>query len=86
MNATTPINDEVRYRAAVGPRADYYVPRFLSFDRPGASKASWHWPAFFVSFPWMLYRRMWRTALVVFLISIGVGIVEAIVLPIVGEQ
>jgi Tfp pilus assembly major pilin PilA len=86
MNATIPINDEVRYRAAVGPRADYYVPRFLSFDRPGASKASWNWPAFFVTLPWMLYRRMWLTALVVFLISMGVGIVEAVLVPMVGEH
>ena len=86
MNATTPISDEVRYRAAVGPRADYYVPRFLSFDRPGASKASWNWPAFFVTFPWMLYRRMWLTALVVFLISIGVGIVAGVVTAMLGEH
>jgi type IV secretory pathway VirB2 component (pilin) len=86
MNATAPITDEARYRAAVGPRADYYVPRFLSFDRPGGSKASWNWPAFFVTLPWMLYRRMWSTALVVFLISIAIGLVNAFLVPLIGSS
>ena len=48
------------YRAAVGPsKADFYAPKFQRFDEPGASKVSWNWPAFFVSFIWFLYRRMY---------------------------
>ena len=47
------------YRAAVGPNADFYIPKFLRFDQPGAARTSWNWPAFFASFYWFLYRRMY---------------------------
>jgi Tfp pilus assembly major pilin PilA len=58
---------EELYRAAVGEsKAHYYVPKFQRFDEPGASRVSWNWPAFFVSFFWMLYRRMYVPALVYF--------------------
>lgn len=51
---------EALYRAAVGPsNADFYVPIFMRFDQPGASKISWNWSAFLVSFYWFLYRRMY---------------------------
>ena len=64
MNAEASTPMENLYRAAVGDsRADYYVPRFLRFDAPGASKASWNWPAFFVAFFWGLYRRMYGKSL-----------------------
>ena len=46
------------YELAVGPNRDYYVPRFEEFDR-GGSQMSWHWPAFFVTSPWFLYRKMY---------------------------
>jgi hypothetical protein len=75
---------EALYRAAVGAeKADYYVPRFMRFDQPGAPTRSWHWPAFFVSFFWFLYRRMYRDwalycLLVPFLLAVGSGIVSAI--------
>lgn len=58
---------EELYRAAVGAsKAGYYVPLFQRFDQPGASRISWNWPAFFVSFFWMLYRRMYLLALAYF--------------------
>ena len=57
MNATETSREKL-YRAAVGPRADFYVPLFLRFDQAGASGRSWNWSAFFVSFYWFLYRRM----------------------------
>lgn len=51
------------YSAAVGPaKADYYVPIFLRFDDPDGGRASWNWPAFFVTFYWLLYRRMYGIA------------------------
>ena len=46
------------YQAAIGPNSDYYLPRFEEFDRAGAAPG-WHWPAFFVTSPWFLYRKMW---------------------------
>jgi Tfp pilus assembly major pilin PilA len=56
--------NEALYRAAVGEsKADYYLPLFQRFDQPGASRVSWNWPAFFVTFFWLLYRRMFGLAL-----------------------
>jgi Tfp pilus assembly major pilin PilA len=75
---------EALYRAAVGSeKADYYAPRFMRFDQPDASTRSWHWPAFFASFFWFLYRRMYRNwaiycLLVPFLLALGSGIVTSI--------
>jgi hypothetical protein len=68
LDTQQPISSEVLYRAAVGEaKASYYVPRFLGFDAPGASKISWNWPAFFVTFFWLLYRRMYGLAFTYFL-------------------
>ena len=46
------------YQVAIGPNHDYYLPRFEQFDR-GGSTIGWHWPAFFATSPWFLYRKMW---------------------------
>jgi Tfp pilus assembly major pilin PilA len=57
-----PSRNEQLYRAAVGEKkADYYVPLFDRFDQ-GRSLVSWNWPAFFVTFFWLLYRRMYGLA------------------------
>ena len=75
---------EALYRAAVGSKnADYYVSRFLRFDEPGASRLSWHWPAFFIGFYWGLYRRMYGNALIYCLLvpfCIGVCVALALVM------
>lgn len=70
--------DEEQYRQAIGPLLqNYYLNRFRRFAA-GGSQASWNWPAFFVSFYWMLYRKMWAYAGAylllngVFLIAAGV--------------
>lgn len=53
---------EELYRHAVGERkAGYYVPLFYRFDQ-GSSRVSWNWPALFVTFFWLLYRRMYGLA------------------------
>lgn len=53
---------EELYRHAVGERkAGYYLPLFYRFDQ-GSSQVSWNWPAFFVTFFWLLYRRMYGLA------------------------
>lgn len=41
----------------VGSNAAYYLERFRQIERGGG--ASWHWPAFFVTSGWLLYRKMW---------------------------
>ena len=48
--------------AYVGPKnADYYAKKFDGFKRGGGA-VSWHWPAFFISAYWLLYRKMWLNA------------------------
>jgi hypothetical protein len=69
------------YELAVGPNNDYYIPKFESYDQ-GGSKVGWHWPAFFATSPWFLYRKMYGPgilnlaypiiALIVLLILFGI--------------
>jgi len=75
------------YRAAVGPKKeDYYVPLFLRFDEPGASMASWNWPAFFVAFFWFLYRRMYGYALAYFfLLPLVLFLLGMLAMNVLGE-
>lgn len=55
------------YAALIGPKnTDYYLRYFLEADAAGKASASWHWPAFFVTFYWMLYRKLWVPAAVYF--------------------
>ena len=62
MEANTPALEGL-YRAVVGEKkAGYYVPKFLDFDSPGSAKLSWNWPAFFATFLWLMYRRMYGQA------------------------
>ena len=60
-------NSEEFYKAIVGPKNQgYYLHHFSRFDSKGKVSASWHWPAFFVTFSWFLYRKMWLNALIYF--------------------
>lgn len=61
--------DRVFYETAIGPkRRDYYLERFARFDEEGGSRASWHWPAFFFTQWWLLYRKMWLYAALYFVL------------------
>ncbi len=42
----------------------YYLKRFEAFDRQGYLSAKWHWAAFFITFPWLLYRKRYMDAIV----------------------
>lgn len=55
------------YAAAVGPRnRDHYLAKFALFDHERKTSAGWHWPAFFATFYWLLYRKMWGKAAIYF--------------------
>lgn len=86
MSSEAGDSDGALYRAAVGAkRAEFYVPKFERFDRPGASKTSWNWPAFFVAFYWFLYRRMYGYwAIYCIAIPIGLSIAGAVLGTLVG--
>jgi hypothetical protein len=55
----------------VGKNADKYLPAFQKFTLGGADSftATWHWPAFFFSFWWTLYRKLYGWTLLVILLS-----------------
>lgn len=69
---------EERLRAAIGPRADYYLRRWRGMDAKGG-KTSWNWPACLASLYWFLYRKMWLAAVVFLLANIVVSMVPAVV-------
>jgi len=57
-----PANEE-RLRAAIGPRADYYLRRWRQMDESGKSY-SWNWPACLLNTFWFAYRKMWAPTIV----------------------
>ncbi len=59
----------------VGPNnAHYYAAAFNKFA--AGSNVKWNWPAFFVTFPWLLYRKMWLYALAYVIgIPVALGII-----------
>jgi hypothetical protein len=58
---------EELYTAAVGDRAArYYVPKFLAFDE-GKKRFSFNFWAFLFAAFWFCYRRMWISALVLWI-------------------
>lgn len=75
--------DEEAWRAAIGPKnTDYYLSRFAE-QHAGGKVARWHWPAFFVTFYWLLYRKLWGSAILYFVIpyvvALAIGVVGALV-------
>ena len=56
----------------IGPKSDKYLSKFKKFNITGVDKFSltWHWPAFFFSFLWMLYRKLYLWALLAFVLSL----------------
>lgn len=58
------------YAAFIGPEAHKYLPRFRMFDDlAGNFKATWNWSAFFFTFWWLLYRKLYAYAALVFVLS-----------------
>ena len=66
--------------ACIGPKnTDYYIRIFEKF-RSGRGAASWNWPAFFLTIPWLLYRKMWGyTVLYWFGLPVGLGFLAAVI-------
>lgn len=51
------------WRAFLGPRAAVYLDHFARFQRAGeAFTATWHWPGFFATGWWFLYRKLYLWA------------------------
>lgn len=63
------------YRAAIGPRGqDYYLRQFARFDAAGRTGASWHWPAYWSTLNWLIYRKMWGQALAYLAAVLGMAL------------
>lgn len=69
--STGKINDE-DYALFIGKNADKYLAKFKKFNLTGEDSfaATWHWPAFFVPFFWLLYRKLYLWALLVFIVGL----------------
>src|SRR5574340_1091158 len=73
-------SEDEYYRAVIGPKnQDYYLRHFSRFDSDGRTGATWNWPAFLVTFYWLLYRKMWLNALIYFFLPYLVLILLAII-------
>lgn len=49
----------------IGQRSQrYYMKRFEQFDAQGYLSPKWHWAAFFMTLPWLLYRKRYMDAIV----------------------
>lgn len=75
------------YAAFVGKNAGKYLTKFAKFSVGDGFKATWHWPAFFVPFWWMLYRKMYGWAILAFFLAVipYVGLVTGVVWAIVAN-
>ena len=68
-NDSDVLTEEEAWGAVIGDsNTPYYLTRFERLSR--GESGGWHWPAFFVAWYWMLYRKMWLPALLYFLAPI----------------
>lgn len=78
--------DKDYYKAFIGPQnQDYYLDKFARFDQAGSASVSWHWPAFFISFFWFSYRKLWGHAILYLLIGVLAFPVIAILSALAGK-
>jgi len=62
---TTTLLKEEDVKSFIGDNHAVYMRKFRKFNISGIDTfaATWHWPAFFVGFPWTLYRKLYLWAL-----------------------
>jgi len=55
----------------IGKNSDRYLAKFRNFtgNDEGSFGVTWHWPAFFVPFFWMLYRKLYGWAVLSFFLG-----------------
>ena len=75
----TVTDDLACYQALIGEKNQhYYLRHFAYFDARGKTGTSWHWPACFATLGWLLYRKLWVSALLYCLLPCGVFVLYAI--------
>lgn len=78
--AAPALSRETLLLAAIGPNPHAYLESFLAREQGLKGSIGWHWPAFFATFCWMLYRKMYGLACGYFLLALILGYVVAPVL------
>lgn len=73
-------SQEELYSLVIGDASlKHYLRKFAQFDRDGKTSVGWHWPAFFATFAWLLYRKSWlNAALYAFVPGVVIGFATAI--------
>jgi len=65
QDSLTPAKRKQLDKWYIGSRTQrYYLKRFEQFDQQGYLSPKWHWAAFFITFPWLLYRKRYMDAIV----------------------
>ena len=68
-------NDEL-YADVIGPtHTNYYLAYFKRADERGYAPLAWHWPVLFADVFWFLYRKQFRWAGVVTLVSLLIVVI-----------
>ena len=68
-------NDEL-YADVIGPtHTSYYLAYFKRADERGYAPLAWHWPVLFADVFWFLYRKQFRWAGIVTLVSLLIVII-----------
>jgi Tfp pilus assembly protein PilE len=71
------------YARFISKNSEKYLSKFDNFKvgEVDSFRATWHWPAFFVPFFWMLYRKLYGWAILAFFIGIipYIGLLAGIV-------
>jgi len=71
------IYDTPQVRALIGSNADYFIKKFNEMTLINKSK-SWNWGGFFLGFIWMLYRKVYKKHLGIFIVSIITQLISLI--------
>ena len=68
-------NDDL-YADVIGPtHTNYYLAYFKRADERGYAPLAWHWPVLFADVFWFLYRKQFRWAGIVTLVSLLIVII-----------
>lgn len=77
--------DTEAWKSVIGPRnTDYYLSRFTA-QHTGGKGSFWHWPAFFFTFYWLLYRKQWLWAAIYFIAPYLIAVALAIAIGAMGS-
>ncbi|HUL69576.1 MAG TPA: DUF2628 domain-containing protein [Gemmatimonadales bacterium] len=72
--------------AFIGPRGNYYLPRWRQLEAEGKMVAGFNWGAFFGGLAWLLYRRMYRAFWIGFGVCFALGFLEVVATEMIGVE